>query len=329
MTATAVVRPDLSQRTGLSKSALMDFDICQQRAWFALHKPAEWIPNPDATFGSCVDCGVEVLVECARAGVPIDYRRAFVAAREAQERNGVEIDQREVRHAVRAFADDRKQPPAKLLPCPECGADLRERFKPRGQDRPPGWRCSACAWTTDMDDDPVCHSPRQLAPINEHDWSFCRTQAHIHVPLWDLGEVDGHPDLILASNEVFDVKTAKKRRATARTLELGMYAAMVEEDTGGIVPEVGYLVWVRPGRYWQTITTYVTDFLRAWTYERVSAYVRAVRADELLNKGRDPINWTFPGGPVNGRFCEGCRFNPLYPGDRPCRMAVPEETDDD
>jgi hypothetical protein len=328
---TSTVREDLSQRTGLSKSALIDFDICQQRAWFSLHKPAEWIPNPDATFGQCVDHGVEVLIECARAGIPLDVPRALAAAATAQERDGVEVDQELVALAVNAFWDDEAQPAAPLSPCPQCGAELKERLKPRGQDRPTGWRCSSaeCGWTTDADDDPQCHEDRQRAPLNEHDWAYCRTQAHIHVPVWDLGEVDGHPDVILASNEVFDVKTAKRKRATARSLELILYAVMVEEETGKPVPEVGYLVWNRSGGYWQTITSYVTDGMRSWAYERVAAYVRAKRADELLNRGREPQNWTFPGYAVNARFCEGCRFNPLYGAERPCRMVATGEQDDD
>lgn len=328
---TLAQRPDLSERRGLSKSALIDFDICQQRAWFSLHNPQPWIANPNATFGSCVDRGVEVLVQCARAGEPLDYRRAFVDAREAQERDGIEIDQVEVRHAVRAFADDRKQPAPALLPCPTCGAELKERFKPRGEERPAGWRCAdkECGWTTDLDDDPACHGPRQLAPLNEHDWAYCKTQPHIRVPVWDLGLADGHPDLILASNEVFDVKTAKRKRNTARTLELVLYAVMVEEETGRPVPEVGYLVWDRGARRWQTITTFVTEAMRAWAYERTAAYVRAVRADAVLNRGREPQNWTFPGYVANSRFCDGCRFNPLYGAERPCRMAVTEDADDD
>jgi PD-(D/E)XK nuclease superfamily len=280
-----VERPNLDARAGLSKSALQDFDICQQRAWFSLHHPMPWIPNPDASFGSCVDRGLEVLIECARAGIPLDFERALQAAREQEDRE-VEVDQDEVEVAIRAFADDDLQPTAK-----------------KGEER-------------------------QRAPLNEHDWAYCRTQAHIHVPIWDLGEVDGHPDIILASNEIFDVKTAKRSRDTAKTLELILYGVMVEEESGKVVPEVGYLVWVRlkRGGRWQTITTFLTDDLRGWAYERVSAYIRAVKADAVLNKGRDPINFTFPGGTINGRFCRGCRFNPLYGG--PCRMAVAEDEDE-
>jgi hypothetical protein len=124
------------------------------------------------------------------------------------------------------------------------------------------------------------------------------------------------------------VKTAKRMRDTAKTLELIVYALMVEEETGKPVPEVGYLVWVRlKTPLWRTITTYVTDDLREWAYQRAAAYIRATRADAMLNKGREPINWTFPGGAINGRFCDGCRFNPLYGG--PCRMAAVGEKDDE
>jgi hypothetical protein len=281
------VRPGLDKRTGLSKSALIDFDICQQRAWFSFHHPMPYIPNPNMTFGSCVDRGVEVLIECARAGIPLDYERAYTAAAEAQERDGIEVDQDEVQVAVRAFADDEAQSQPK-----------------KGEER-------------------------QLAPLSREDWSYCRTQAHIHVPFFDLGEIDGHPDIILASNVIKDVKTARRMRDTARTLELILYALMVEEETGKPVPEVGYLVWVRlKTPMWREITTYVTDAMRDWAYQRVAAYVRAQRADEVLNRSaKEPQNWTFPGGAVNGRFCDGCRYNPLYGG--PCQMAATGEDDDE
>lgn len=334
-------RPDLDRRKGTSKSAIIDFDICQQRTFFGKYHPMPYIPTPRMTFGSCVDRGVEVLIECARAGIPLDYRRAFVAAREAQERDGVLIPQQEVRRAVRAFGDDRKQPKPPLTGCPQCGAEVRERLKPRGQDRPPGWRCSGvaevpaepCSWTTDLDDDPACHGPRQLAPINQHDWAYCRTQANIHVQLRDLGEVDGHPDIILASNEVDDVKTSQSMRKTARTIELILYALIVEEEAGRPVPEVGYLVFVRTSGVWREVRTFVTDEMREWAYQRTAAFVRAQRADDMLNKGREvgtshpPINWTWPGGPTNAMFCDGCRFHPLFGG--PCEMAITPEGNDD
>jgi hypothetical protein len=256
-------RPDLSHRTGLSKSTLTDFDMCAQRGWLSLHHPMPWVPNPDMTFGSCVDAGVESLIVQARAGEPLDFGRALATAAEAQQRDGGDVDQDEVEVAVRAF------------------------------------------------------------PIEEHDWAYCRTQPHIHVPLFDFGEIDGHPDIVLRTNAVWDVKTSKRQKDTARSLELGTYALMIEEETGEPVPEVGYICWVRLRRpYWQTISTPVTDDFREWTRERIGAYVRAVRADEVLNRGRDPINWSFPGGPKNSGLCRGCRYNPLIGG--ACRMAVQE-----
>jgi hypothetical protein len=252
------------------------------------------------TFGSCVDAAVEVVVTCARADISIDVERALTASIEIEKRDRIDIDQDEVEQAVRAFIKD-------VLP--------------------------------------------------HFEWSYCRTQAHVHVPLFDWGEVDGHPDLILSVHSVWDVKTGKDPKKTARTVELGMYALMVEEETGETVPEVGYIVWVRDGRYWQGFgedaigerplktgprkgqmvqtghhipSTYVDDELRRWTKEQVSSYVRADKADDMLNARRKelalaagvpflPENYSFPGSPFNASICLTCEHNPLLGG--VCKVA--------
>ena len=304
MTAPVVVREDLSQRKGLSKSALTTHAICPQKTFQRKYHPRPCIGKPKVTFGSCVDAAVEILVKCARAGIELDFDVALAASLEIQERDGIEVDQAEVETAIRRFASE-------VMP--------------------------------------------------HFDWAFCKTQAHIRVPLFDWGEVDGHPDLIFASNAVDDVKTAAHPKQTARTVEGGIYALMVEEETGNPVPEFGYLVWVRDGQYWQGFgpdalgerelksgprkgqmvpvghpipSTYIDDEFRRWTYEVVSAYVRANKADDMLNRhrierGLEPENYSFPSGPVNASICLDCEYNPLFGGR--CRMAparVEDATDE-
>jgi hypothetical protein len=184
------------------------------------------------------------------------------------------------------------------------------------------------------------------------DWHLVRTQAHIRLPLFDWGEVDGHPDIIFPAPSVWDVKTSSKPKPTAMTVELGMYALMVEEETGSPVVEVGYLTWVRgTTKYWQGFgpdeigqralktgankgqmvetghhipSTYVDDEFRRWTKEQVSAYVRYDRADDLMNQARiarkmEPENYSFGGLPMNFGLCRDCQFAPALGGS--CRLA--------
>ena len=298
-----VDRPDLSKRLTLSKSALVKFGMCPSKTWQAKHYPRPFIKTPRVTFGSCVDASVEILAACARAGLDLDFDRALAASWEVQNRDGVEVDQEEVELATRRFA-----------------SDVMPRF----------------------------------------DWAFCRTQAHIRLPLFDWGEVDGHPDLIFSSHSVWDVKTSTKPKQTALTVELGMYALMVAEDTGRHVPEVGYLCWVRgETKFWQGFgpdeigerelktgarkgqkvptghyipSTYVDDDFLRWTREQVSAYVRADRTDDLMNRkllelGREPVNYSSPGGPINVSMCRDCEYAPFLGGN--CKTAPAYRGDND
>lgn len=168
---------------------------------------------------------------------------------------------------------------------------------------------------------------RDILPA--HDWTLCGLQVRLSTVMDGWGEVDGHPDIVLHSGAVWDIKTSKRSKETARSLELGFYALVREAETGEPVPEVGYLTWVRLRKpYWQTLSTPVTDDFRAWTRERADAFVRAKRADELLNRAAaEPVNWTFPSGPKNGSLCRTCQYNPAFDG--ACRMAVTEEGDSD
>jgi hypothetical protein len=171
-------------------------------------------------------------------------------------------------------------------------------------------------------DDAIAAFQRDILP--KHDWQYAATQVHLHDTIEGWGECDGHPDIVLQSGAIWDVKTSKRMKDTARSVELGFYALLAEADGGLTVPEVGYFCWVRTKKpYWQTISTPVTDEFRAWARERVDAYVRARNADVLLNRtATEPVNWTFPSGPKNGGLCRTCQYNPTMGGD--CRMAVTE-----
>ena len=214
----------------------------------------------------------------------------------------------------------------------------------------------------EVDQDEVEQAVKAFASdvMPKFDWHLVRTQAHIRLPLFDWGEVDGHPDIIFPAPSVWDVKTSGKPKQTAMTVELGMYAIMVEEETGDAVAEVGYFCWVRgDARYWQGFgpdelgeralktgarkgqmvptghhipSVYVDDEFRRWTQEQVSAYVRSDRADDLLNqariaKGMTPENYNFNGSPVSFAMCRDCEFNPLYGG--ACRIAPAHVEDTD
>lgn len=155
----------------------------------------------------------------------------------------------------------------------------------------------------------------------KYDWSFCRTQPSIEVTFDDLGDAGGHPDLILRPNLVRDVKTAKKSKPDEPTIELGWYALLVEQETMEPVPSVGYFTWVRTARpFWQILEFPVTDELRRWTRERAGGYVRARKADEVLNrKATVARNYSFPGGPRFSSLCDGCQYAPANGG--PCLVA--------
>jgi CRISPR/Cas system-associated exonuclease Cas4 (RecB family) len=101
---TVVVRPDLSNRTALSKSALTQFELCPTKSWFSIHDKRPFVPNEKVTFGSAVDAGVEQMAWDLRAGLPIDEGKAFGAAAEIVERDNVELVFSQVESALRTFA---------------------------------------------------------------------------------------------------------------------------------------------------------------------------------------------------------------------------------
>jgi hypothetical protein len=164
--------------------------------------------------------------------------------------------------------------------------------------------------------------------IPSFDWTGARTQAHIALPIDGLGDCDGHPDIIFADNRVADIKTGSPKQ-TARTLELGFYALLVEAETGQPVPSVSYIYWNRKlaKPKWGVVTEHVTDELRRWAYEGAAAYVRAKKADTVLNaRLATPQNFSFPGGPAWAGKCAGCAYSPANGG--PCARAYNEVTDD-
>lgn len=169
--------------------------------------------------------------------------------------------------------------------------------------------------------------PVEVAP--NVDFAYCRTQPRIEIEIAGLGEISTHPDIVLRGNHVRDVKTAKRAKADEPTLELGFYGLAVETETKEPVPTVGYWTWVRTNRpYWQKVEFLFTEELKRWTIERSRGYVRARRADEVLNKkliaaGQPPVNWSFPGGAKFASLCETCQYNPANGG--PCQSALNEE----
>ena len=152
-------------------------------------------------------------------------------------------------------------------------------------------------------------------------WATVACQPNIVVDLPDLGPISTHPDIVYGDNGIDDVKTAKRAKADEPTLELGFYAIAVEAFSGEPVPNVGYLTWVRVTRpYWQEVNFPVTDELRRWTRERAGSYIRAKKADELLNrKAEMPRNFSFPGGPAFRSLCGDCQYAPANGGE--CGIA--------
>ena len=248
------VRPNLEDRTATSKSALNAFDACQTAAWFGIHHRRPLIPHERITFGSAVDAGVEVIMQYLRAEHEPDLEVAMRSARFPIERDGVEVDEKEVYLALHVFAED-------------------------------------------------------VAP--QFDFRYGRFQHAIGAVLDEIGDCDGHPDVWLADGRIFDVKTSKRPKPNAPSLELGFYAIIGEAYSGKPVPSVGYWTWVRSkAPYWQLLEFPVTDDLRTWTIERAAAYVRARRADSILNaRGGEPVNWSMTGGPKFGASsCGSCQY---------------------
>jgi hypothetical protein len=101
-----VERPDLSQRSALSKSVLTAFDLCETKVWNSIHDPRPFIPGEKVVFGSAVDAGVEIIVKSVASGQPVQLDRAFAAAAFVVERDGVELVFSDVERAIEDFERD-------------------------------------------------------------------------------------------------------------------------------------------------------------------------------------------------------------------------------
>lgn len=167
---------------------------------------------------------------------------------------------------------------------------------------------------------------RDVAP--KFAWALSVTQASITAELEGLGECNGHPDIVMGSGSVWDVKTSGRAKDVP-SLELGFYALLMEAHSGIPVPSVGYLNWVRLKKpYWQVAEAPVTDELRRWAYEKAAAFVRAKKADTALNaKTETPLNFSMGGGPKFDGLCSDCPYSPAFGG--PCLIAVRGEVADD
>jgi hypothetical protein len=98
-----VDRPDLSQRTALSKSLLAQFDLCATKTWWSIHDPKPFVPNEKVVFGSAVDAGVEAILKYARMGQPVDDDVVLDAATFVIQRDEVEVDILAVSAALDSF----------------------------------------------------------------------------------------------------------------------------------------------------------------------------------------------------------------------------------
>lgn len=159
-------------------------------------------------------------------------------------------------------------------------------------------------------------------------WPLAVTQASITAEMDGLGECNGHPDIIFSDGAVWDVKTSARAKDVP-SLELGFYALLTEAASGTPTPFVGYMTWVRVKKpYWQVAGVPVTDELRRWAYEKSAAFVRAKKADTLLNaKSESPLNYTMGGGPKFDGLCRDCPYNPALGGT--CLIAMQEGSDAD
>ena len=98
-----VTRPDLSERTWLSKSALVGADMCPTKAWYEIHDRRPLIPAERITFGSALDAAIEQIATALRAGMPATEARPLEAAEQVTARDGVEVDMTEIDRACSMF----------------------------------------------------------------------------------------------------------------------------------------------------------------------------------------------------------------------------------
>lgn len=163
------------------------------------------------------------------------------------------------------------------------------------------------------------------------DWAFAKlgTRAgsgdafSIRLELPGIGMVDAHPDIVLRDHSIWDIKTGKRSKpdkaAAESYTELGFYAVCYEAYTGEVVPEVGYLTWVRTKQpYWQQVYAPVTSEMRRIALAEARRWADAIRASV------PDRNDTFIWGPKYG--CADCQYHPLFGGT--CEIARPIEKEE-
>ena len=139
------------------------------------------------------------------------------------------------------------------------------------------------------------------------DWSDVATQPEVTAHIAGLGDVQGHPDVVLVG-EPWDVKSSRYKKDLP-SVELGLYAILLEEAYGTEVRQAGYFTWVRgyAKPRWEIQPWEITSEARRWTWARVRQYAQARDAG------------AFYGAPKYPQLCDGCQYNPAAGG--PCQIA--------
>lgn len=152
------------------------------------------------------------------------------------------------------------------------------------------------------------------------DWTGAATQPDLWADIEGIGEVNGHPDIVLADHRILDVKSSARAKDMP-SAELGLYALLLEGAHGVTVPEVGYLTWVRSGRgRWVIQRQEVDDELRRWSWEQLRRFAAAKALDAQINAGAEvPTNVVFGGGPKFSGLCGDCQYAPWNGGS--CAIA--------
>jgi CRISPR/Cas system-associated exonuclease Cas4 (RecB family) len=140
----------------------------------------------------------------------------------------------------------------------------------------------------------------------QFDWKGAETQPEIRATIEGLGEVEGHPDIVLGPMPM-DVKSSRYRKDLP-SVELGLYAILLEEARGVQVQNAYYLTWVRSGRgRWEIQRWPITSEARRWTWARVHQYAQAIATKSFL------------GAPKYPSLCNDCPYSPANEG--PCEIA--------
>jgi hypothetical protein len=246
-----LVRPDLSQRTVLSKSAVVGWDLCPTKAGFELRERKPLIPNEKISFGSALDAACEVLVVGYQQGWDdaLSLLRAHEAITTIEERDGIPLPADELSRALKGFQ-----------------GEVMPQFR----------------------------------------WMEAELQPEVEADIPGLGAVQGHPDIILAG-QPWDVKSSRYKKDLP-SIELALYAILIEEARDTEVHEAGYLTWVRSGKgRWEIQRWAITSEARRWAWARVNQYVQARESGAFFGAPK------FPG------LCNDCQYAPANGGE--CAIA--------